>query len=193
MEMTCAILSGGKSTRMGQDKATIRVGENSLIGRTYAVAREVFTNIMVVSSLHESIDGISARMVHDVLPIPGSLTGIASALLHADTPYVFVLGCDMPFLTPGAILHTIQQAHGEHLIIPRTEAGFEPLHAIYHRSCLSPMLTFLERGHMKINDLFDYFCVRILLPCPVFFNNGVSVFTNINTREDLSRAERSLG
>jgi molybdopterin-guanine dinucleotide biosynthesis protein A len=178
---------------MGQDKATLRVGEGTLIGHTYAVAKKVFTDIMVVSSLHESIDGISARMVHDVLPIPGSLTGIATALLDADTPYVFVLGCDMPFLTPAAILYTIEQAHGEHLIIPRTEGGFEPLHAIYHRSCLSPMLTFLERGRMKIGDLFGFFCVRTLPPNPLFFNGGVSVFTNVNTREDLNRAERALG
>jgi molybdopterin-guanine dinucleotide biosynthesis protein A len=178
---------------MGRDKATIRIGENSLISHTYAVAKKVFTNIMVVSSLHKSIDGISARIVHDVLPIPGSLTGIATALLNADTPYVFVLGCDMPFLTHTAILYTVEQAGGEHLIIPRTEDGFEPLHAVYHRSCLSPVLTFLERGHMKITDLFAFFCLRTLPPSPVFFNDGVSVFTNVNTMEDLSRAERSLG
>ena len=191
--MTCAILSGGKSTRMGRDKATIRVGETSLIGHTYAVAKEIFTDIMVVSSLHTSIDGVAARIVHDALPIPGSLTGIASALLNADTPYVFVLGCDMPFLSHAAILYMIDQVHGEHVIIPRTEAGFEPLHAIYHRSCLSPMLTVLERGHMKVTDLFALLRVRALPSNPLFLNRGVSVFTNVNTREDLSRAEKALG
>ncbi len=193
METSCAILSGGKSTRMGQDKATIMVGECTLIGHTYAVAREVFADVMVVSSLHTSIDDVTARIVHDVLPIPGSLTGIASALLNANTPYVFVLGCDMPFLTHAAIRYMIEQAHGEHLIIPRTEAGFEPLHAIYHRSCLSPMLASLERGHMKIGDLFAFFRIKTVPPNPLFFNHGVSVFTNVNTREDLNRAQRALG
>lgn len=193
MEMECAILSGGKSTRMGTDKAMLRMGsEGTLIGRTYSVASEVFSDIMVVSSIHESIEGVRARIVHDVVPIPGSLTGIASALLHANKPYVFVLGCDMPFLTSAAILHIIDQVKGEQIIVPITEDGMEPLHAVYHRSCLSPMLSALERGHMKINLLFPFFCVKTLPPDPVFLNHGVSVFMNVNTREDLSRAERAL-
>ena len=178
---------------MGQDKATIRVGESTLIGRTYEVAKEVFEEIIVVSSLHRSIDGIPERIVHDVFPAPGSLTGIASALLHADTPYVFVLGCDMPFLTPRAMLYIIAQAKGEQIIVPLTEKGFEPLHAIYHRSCLSPMLTCIARGHMKTKLLFPFFCVKALPPDPSFFNESISVFTNVNTREDLSRAKRALG
>ena len=77
-----------------------------------------------------------------MLPIPGVLTGICiGAASTRDTPYVFVLGCDMPFLTPKAILYTIDQVHDEQIIVPRTEAGFEPIHAVYHRSCLSALLT----------------------------------------------------
>jgi molybdopterin-guanine dinucleotide biosynthesis protein A len=193
MDISCAILTGGKSTRMGRDKATLKVGEKTLVGHTHAIAREIFTDIMVISSLHASIEDVSARIVHDVLPMPGSLTGIASALLNADTPYVFVLGCDMPFLTATAIRHTIGQVHGEQVILPRTDGGFEPLHAVYHRSCLSFMLTCIERGHMKIERLFPFFRVKALPPDPAFLNRGVSVFTNVNTREDLTRAEKSLG
>lgn len=193
MEMTCAILSGGKSTRMGQDKATLRVGETTLIGQTHAVARNIFPDVMVVSSLHTSIEGVPARIVHDVLPVSGSLTGIASALLNADTPYVFILGCDMPFLTAAAILYVIDQVHGEQVIVPKTDEGFEPLHAIYHRSCLSSMLAHIELGYMKIERLFPFFSVRALPQNPSFLNHGVSVFTNVNTREDLNRAKRALG
>jgi molybdopterin-guanine dinucleotide biosynthesis protein A len=178
---------------MGQDKATMRVGEDTLIGRTHGVVRDIFPDIMVVSSLHASIEDVPVRIVHDVLPVPGSLTGIASALLDADTPYVFILGCDMPFLTPEAILYMMDQVHGEQVIVPRTDGGFEPLHAIYHRSCLSSMLTYIERGHMKIERLFPLFSVRPLPPDPAFLNHGVSVFTNVNTREDLNRAKRALG
>ncbi len=193
MEMTCAILSGGKSRRMGRDKATIQVGSTTLIRQAYDVAKGVFSDIMVVSSLHSTIEGVAARIVRD-LPAPsGSLTGIASALLNADTPYVFVLGCDMPFLTRAAIRYTMGEAHGEHIVIPQTQGGFEPMHAIYHRSCLSVMLSAIDRGNMKVSALFAFFCVKPLPPNPLFFNNGVSVFSNINTREELSRAERVLG
>jgi len=193
MDITCAILSGGKSRRMGRDKATVRVGKSTLIARTYGVVKEVFKDVMVVSSLHESIEGIPERIVHDVLPISGSLTGIASALLNADTRYVFALGCDMPFLTRAAMLYMVDRVHGQQIVIPKTEAGFEPLHAIYHRSCLSPMLTALGKGHMKVSRLLPFFCVETVPSNPSFFNRGVSVFTNVNTAEDLSSAERALG
>lgn len=193
MDISCAILTGGKSRRMGRDKATLRLGDTTLIGHTHDIARQVFTDIMVVSSLHASLDGVSARIIDDVLPMPGSLTGIASALINAETPYVFVLGCDMPFLTAAAIRHVVGQVRGEQIVVPRTDGGFEPLHAVYHRSCLSFMLTCIERGHMKIERLFPFFRVKALPPDAAFLNRGTSVFTNVNTREDLTRAERALG
>src|SRR5512137_2783705 len=133
MKVTCAILSGGKSRRMGRDKATIQIHGKTLIGHTFEVARKVFDEIIVVSTFHDTIPDIEARIVSDVLPVPGSLTGIVSALLWADTPYVFVLGCDMPFLREEAIRHVMNEEHGEAIVIPRTKAGYEPMHAIYHR------------------------------------------------------------
>jgi len=178
---------------MGRDKATIQVGSTTLIRHAYDMAYGAFVDIMVVSSVHRAIEGIEARIVRDVLPISGSLTGIVSALVAADTPYVFVLGCDMPFLTRAAICYTLSQVEGEQIVVPRTEAGFEPLHAVYHRSCLSTMLSAIERGHMKVARLFPFFSVKALPSNPLFFNEGVSVFTNVNTGEELSRAERVLG
>ncbi len=86
---------------MGRDKATILLRGKPLIAHVFDVAKKVFTDIMVVSSLHAAVDGMDARVVKDVLPVPGSLTGIVSALIASDTDYVFVLGCDMPFVTRG--------------------------------------------------------------------------------------------
>jgi molybdopterin-guanine dinucleotide biosynthesis protein A len=192
MEVTCAILSGGRSRRMGQDKATVLVRDKALINRTYEVARPIFDDVVIVSSFHQAFTGIKARVVKDIMPIPGSLTGIVSALLASQTPYVFVLGCDMPFLQESAIRYVISQIHGEDVIIPRAPAGFEPMHALYRRSCISPMLTALERGHLKVTALFPLFVVKTIPPNNLFFRDGVSVFTNINTREDLRRAEQAL-
>ena len=187
---------------MGRDKATVPLGGKPLIAHVFDVAKRVFTDIMVVSSLHTAVDGMDARVVKDILPLPGALTGIVSALLAADTDYVFVLGCDMPFVTAEAMRYVVEAAAGEDIIIPQTEGGLEPMHALYRRSCISPMLTALGRGHMKIAglvsgrmkiaDIFAMVSVRVLPPDPVFFNRGVSVFMNVNTEEDLRRAERLI-
>ncbi|OPY69859.1 MAG: putative molybdenum cofactor guanylyltransferase [Syntrophorhabdaceae bacterium PtaU1.Bin034] len=177
---------------MGRDKATIRVGDKPLIRYTYDVVKRIFSRIMVVSSRHEAIEGVEARIVEDVFPISGSMTGIVSALLNSDTGYVFVVGCDMPFLNEQAIRYMIDEVNGEDILVPRTEGGLEPTHAIYNRSCISPMLTALERGQMKIRGVFDLLRVRILPVNSLFFNGDVSVFTNVNNQEDLERAKRAL-
>jgi molybdenum cofactor guanylyltransferase len=192
MEVTCAILAGGRSRRMGRDKAMIQVGETTLLEHTYEIARRVFQDIVVVSSLHNALPGVNARIVRDVLPVSGSLTGIVSALLAVETPYVFVLGCDMPFLSEKAIRYVMNENRGESIVIPRTEAGFEPMHAMYHRCCISAMLTAISCNHMKIGALLPYFSTRLVLTNPSFFNEGASVFMNVNTREDLRRAEEAL-
>ena len=177
---------------MGRDKATVLLDGKPLIAHVFDVAKRVFTDIMVVSSLYTAVDGIKARVVKDILPLPGSLTGIVSALIASDTDYVFVLGGDMPFITAEAMRYVVEAAAGEDIIIPQTEGGLEPMHALYRRSCISPMLAALGRGHMKITGLLALLQVLVLPPDPVFFNRGVSVFMNINTEEDLRRAERLI-
>ena len=193
MEVTCAILAGGKSKRMGRDKALIPVGDRALLSRVYAVAEEVFTDIFVLSNLHTHLDKVRGPIVKDVIPRQGPMIGIVSALLYARTTYVFVLACDMPFLRKEAIEYVLTAARGEDIVIPKTEKGFEPLHALYNRSCISPLLSAIERGRMKIPDIFPLLSVKVVEGKEVFASQGLSIFTNINTEEDLSRAQSLIG
>jgi molybdopterin-guanine dinucleotide biosynthesis protein A len=190
MDVSCAILAGGKSIRMGRDKATLQVCNKALIQLVYEKAHHVFEDILVVSSHHERFFGIEAPIVRDILPVPSSIVGIASALLAANTPYVFVLACDMPFVTVQSIEHVLKEIHGEDIIVPHTNNGFEPLHAAYNRSCISIMLTRIGLQRLKVADLFPFFSVREVGESPAFTNKGVSVFTNVTVEEDLSLVQR---
>jgi molybdopterin-guanine dinucleotide biosynthesis protein A len=185
MDVTCAILAGGKSSRMGKDKATIEVCNKALIQQVYEKARHVFKKILIVSSLHEQFSGIEAPIVKDIFPLRSSIVGIASALLSANTPYVFVLACDMPFVTAQSIEHVLKEVHGEDIVIPRTQYGFEALHAVYNRSCLSIMLTRIGLQRLKVTDILPFLSVREVGEHPAFINKEISVFTNINIEEDL--------
>ena len=190
MDVTCAILAGGKSSRMGRDKATLEVCNKPLIQQVYEKARHVFRKILIVSSQHEQLNGIEAPIVKDIFPFRSSIVGIASALLSANTPYVFVLACDMPFVTAQSIEHVLKEVHGEDIVIPRTRYGFEALHAVYNRSCLSIMLTHIGLQRLKVTDIFPFFSVREVGEHPAFLNKEISVFTNINVEEDLSLVQR---
>ncbi len=188
VNVVSAILAGGKSTRIGRDKATLVLDSEPLIRRVYDVAREAFNHIIVVSSDHTVLPGINIPIIKDVVSVQSPLAGIVSALIHTGADYVFALACDMPFLSGGAIKYMLNNIAGEDIIIPKTEKGYEPLHAIYNRSCISYMLTLIERGRYKVRDAFPYLSVKAVEESPLFFCNGVSVFTNINTKEEFERA-----
>jgi molybdopterin-guanine dinucleotide biosynthesis protein A len=187
VHVVSAILAGGKSIRMGRDKATLVLDSELLIQRVYGVAREVFNNIIVVSNDHDVLPGMDIPIIRDVVAVRSPLAGIVSALIHTDADYVFALACDMPFLSAEAMRYMLDNVSGEDIIIPETGKGYEPLHALYGRSCISYMLTCIERGKYKIRDILPYLSVKIVKEAPLFFRDGISVFTNINTKEEFKR------
>ena len=185
MEMTCAILAGGQSTRMGRDKATIEAGGKNLAAFVFDKVREVFGGVMVISRHHDRIEGVQAPIYKDMFPYRSPVVGIATALLHAETEYVFVVACDMPFISRKVLEFMIGEARGEDIVIPRTKAGYEPLHAIYRRSCLAPMLYLMEKEKLGVINVLPYVSAKILEDESVFSVDGHSIFTNINTVDDL--------
>jgi molybdenum cofactor guanylyltransferase len=189
MKMTCAILAGGKSTRMGKDKATIKIGGRPLIHIVYERVKEVFDDVIIISRFHDSIEGINTPVLKDVVPFGNTMTGIVSALLYSQTPYTFVVACDMPFLSTEAFKYMVNEATGEDIIIPKTQWGFEPLHAIYNRSCMGHLFRLIEQNKFKITGALPFVSVKELGEQPCFFRNNSSVFTNINTMKDLSMVE----
>jgi molybdopterin-guanine dinucleotide biosynthesis protein A len=189
MKMTCAILAGGKSTRMGQDKATIKIGERPLIHIVYDKVKEAFDDIIIISRLHDTIEGINAPVLKDVVPFGNTMTGIVSAMLYSETPYTFVVACDMPLLSTETFKYMVNEATGEDIIIPKTRWGFEPLHAIYNRSCMAHLFRLIEQKRFKITEVLPFVSVKELEEQPCFFRNNTSVFTNINTMKDLSMVE----
>ncbi len=178
---------------MGRDKATMTFKGKPLVAHMYDILRELFPKILIISSYHSRIEGVEAPVLQDIVPRRGSMVGIASALLYATTDYVFVVGCDMPFIRKETISYMIEQTRTEDIVVPWTEAGYEPLHALYNRSCLPHMLRAIDFDRMKVSDLFRFLSVKVITDAALFFNKGVSTFTNINTEEDLSVAERLIG
>lgn len=185
MNFTCAILAGGASVRMGRDKATLTINNKTLIEYTYEKVRGIFKDIIIISNHHEGINGIEAPILKDFITIQNPLVGIASALIYSNTPYVFVLACDMPNISAAGIDYMIKNTNGEDIIIPLTEKGYEPLHALYNRSCIPYMLRLIDQRRFKITNLFPYLYIKTLGMNPCFFLNGESVFININKMEDV--------
>ncbi|HEX2964215.1 MAG TPA: molybdenum cofactor guanylyltransferase [Syntrophorhabdaceae bacterium] len=184
-DIGCAILAGGRSSRFGQDKATIRIDGKTLVGRVYDAASLVFTDVVVVSSRHRELKDVPAPILRDALPCPGAMTGIITALLHSRTEYTFVVACDMPLVSADVIAYMAGELSEEDIVIPRTRWGYEPLHAIYSRACLAPLLALVRKGRFKITDVLPFVSVKELREEERFIRNGRLIFTNVNTLNDL--------
>jgi len=188
VDTACAILAGGRSLRMGRDKATAQFQGTTLIKTVFDRVKTEFDDILIVSSMHGSFDGIDAPIVKDLFPIQTPMAGIATALLYANKPRVFVVACDMPLITGRAIRCLVDAPGNSDIVIPMVGEYYEPLHAVYSRFCLPHFLRLISLDRLKISRVFPYVAMRVINNDPCFRNDhGDLVFTNINTIEELER------
>ena len=124
-----AILAGGKSSRMGRDKALLDFNGQPLISHIAQILAPIFDETIVVTSNPKIAEAANLPAVADTFPNRGPLAGIHAALSHYQAP-TFVIACDMPHLNADFIRYLIQDFDGA-ARVPLSDDGFEPLHAIY--------------------------------------------------------------
>ena len=197
MKTSCSgvILSGGLSTRFsGNDKAFVTVGGRPMIEHLLSVFRPLFDDIVLVTNDPVKYLSWNLHIVTDIFSCRSSLTGIHAGLFHADHPHAFFAACDAPFLRP-EVVRSLLEALGssDDVVIPVTSAGLEPLCAIYSKRCLAAIENMLNRQHFKIQSFFP--SVRVMKIDEERLRSAdpeLISFFNINTPEDLARAETWL-
>ncbi|HEY5975248.1 MAG TPA: bifunctional molybdenum cofactor guanylyltransferase MobA/molybdopterin-guanine dinucleotide biosynthesis adaptor protein MobB [Geobacteraceae bacterium] len=184
--ITGVILVGGKSSRMGQDKAFVEVAGQPLFDRVLAAFREVFTEIVLVGDRAD-------RFAHTGLPVypdryPGSaLGGLYSGLHYAKTPYVFVCACDVPYPSVPLIRLILAANQGHDVVVPKSHAGLEPLFALYGKNCLEQMRQLLEAGNFRVYDFYPAVNTRYLEPEEFdHLPDAQRSFLNLNTPAELA-------
>jgi len=172
-----------------------RINNQLLIERTIERISPLAQPVLVVTS-REQFDSIaasslSANVVVDAYPGKGALGGLYTGLAKADSLYSFVVGCDMPFLNRDLIGYIINNSHGFDVVVPKMQKMAEPLHALYSKNCLKPILKMLREGELGISHLFDLVKTRYVNERELAqFDTEKLSFFNINTLEDLQKARQ---
>jgi FdhD protein len=183
--VTGVILAGGESRRMGSDKSLLPLDGGRFIDHAYRTLAALFDEVLIVTNSPDLYAGLPCRKVPDLYPLKGSLAGIHSGLSHARTDKIFVVACDMPFLSAEVIRRLCAGGEAADVIIPRSERGVEPLHALYDTRCLPAVEELLDAGEKKIVRFFPR--VRVCeVPTAAFTDcdpEGRS-FRNINTPQE---------
>jgi molybdopterin-guanine dinucleotide biosynthesis protein A len=134
-DITCAVLAGGKSRRMnGENKALIEIGQHSNLEKIIRLSEKYFFETILIANNHNRFDDLKNLKVYsDLFKNVGPLGGIHSALVNSSTEFVFLLPCDMPFISERLVLDEVDQFRKQScdIIVPRIGDFFEPLHSIY--------------------------------------------------------------
>ena len=185
--MTGIILSGGKNSRMGVNKAFLEMNGVRLIDHILSVYRKIFSEIIIVTNEPLAYTEFPDTMiVTDIYKGKGSLGGIYTGLFYARNDYAFVAACDMPSLNIDFILFMMEQIGNYEIVVPELSEGFQALHAIYSRRCLPAIKKMILADKLKISGLFkDIRSSKITEDKIKPFNQDGRLFLNLNTPEDL--------
>ncbi len=174
---------------MGRDKAVLEIGGKRLIDRLVEGLRRIFPEVLVVANTPGPYEKLGVRVVPDLVPDKGPLGGIYTGTTVAAHPWAFVMACDMPFFNPGLIHHLASLIGDRDAVVPYTD-DWEPLCALYAKTCLSQMEPLIRADDLKVARFFPDVRVRRVEMDELrpYDPEGLSLF-NMNTPEEFARAE----
>jgi molybdopterin-guanine dinucleotide biosynthesis protein A len=189
--LTGLVLTGGKSSRMGTDKAMLRLPDGAtLLEHAIAVLSAVATEIRIIGSREKYGDvASSATIVEDIFPERGPLGGIHAALASTDTELNLVLAVDTPAVTPALLEYLVTRAAASDalVVVPEIEGRLQPLCAVYRKEFYRLAQRSLEAGRNKVDGAFEA-ASTLILRQDEFEAAGFSadLFRNLNTVEEWS-------
>ncbi|HEX6268764.1 MAG TPA: molybdenum cofactor guanylyltransferase [Anaerolineales bacterium] len=204
--LTVCIQAGGQSSRMGEDKALKPFLGRPLIERVVERLSPIADELIVTTNRSDdhafliTSTGPIGQSVHrlrllpDLKPGRGALGGLYTAIASAKNPIVAVVACDMPFassrlIEAGSRLLVEEEAD---VVIPKSNEGYEPLHAVYRReTCLPAIEAAIDANQWKVIAWFPQVKVRVLTPEEIKrYDPPGLAFWNVNTPEEFAEAEK---
>jgi molybdopterin-guanine dinucleotide biosynthesis protein A len=193
-DVAAFVLAGGKSTRMGTDKAFLELGGATLIEHALDLVKQVTSRVFVVGD--QGKFGKYSEVVEDVYKYRGPLGGIHAALVRTMSDFNFVLGVDLPFVSKTFIEHLLLRAEqaGAVVTVPRCESRFQPLCAVYRKEFAAVANNSLLAGHNKIDSLFAQVKTEIVEETELVREGfSVEMFRNLNSPADWEQAKLEQG
>ena len=151
------VLAGGRSSRMGSDKALLRYKGRTLVECVATQVHRAAGNVTLVGN-PDKYSYLGYPVIRDIYPGSGPLAGIHAALTATRSDWNLIVACDMPELTAGLLTRILRRAQrgNAHAVIPAGPSGLpEPLCAAYNRCALGGITQALDRGTRKVMDGLD--------------------------------------
>ena len=189
---SAVILAGGLNSRMGgRNKAFLEVGGKDILERLLETLMPLFDDILLVTREPGLYRGRPVKVVTDIYEVRSSLTGIHAGLVHAASPFAFMVACDAPFLQPALVRRLLGEIEPlADVIVPVRDGRYEPLCAVYSKRCIPFVEDMLDRKKFRIFDFFDDIRLKIVGDEQLRGVDGeMRSFFNVNTPRALQASQ----
>ena len=187
---TCAIiLAGGKSSRMGADKALLEYDNKSFLEYVVAAVNPLARETLLVTDRADKYTLPNVRVVADLLSEAGPVAGIVTGLLAVGPGVHFVVPCDMP-LVSGSVLQLLRTACTPEwdAAVPERNGEREPLYAVYRDTALPKLRHYLESGRRSARGALTDLRVRTVGEAELRrADPNLASFANVNTPQELAQ------
>lgn len=207
IEYDAYILIGGRSSRLGRDKAAVDLGGRTLAQRAFHTVSEALPKsritFVATNEVQFAIEAILAdgRFIFDLIPDRGPLGGLHAALADTQSSWIFVLACDYPFVSSEMIRLLAEKVSDEYGVVApdQSDGRLQPLCAFYKTEEARPIVQEMIDRPRVPPPLHEI--VKELKPCIVSPSEYRALaaserfFVNVNTDLDLDLAreiERKL-
>lgn len=192
--LAIVVLAGGESRRMGQNKALMPFLNQPLIERVIQRLSPLADELLVITNKPELYEFLGVILTPDLLPGRGALGGLYTALSSAHQPLTAVVACDMPFVSPTLIAAMRDElVRGSwDAVIPDSQQGAEPFHAVYRReTCLPLIEAALKADKWRVDAWFNEATLkRFTIQETAAYDPQQLAFKNVNTPDEWNEAEQ---
>ncbi len=170
------VLSGGRSSRMGRDKALLPIEGSVLVERTAVRVRAAAGSVTLIGA-PERYGHLGLPVAADLIENCGPIGGLYTALKKTRADWNLLVACDMPGLTVEFLRELLDVARqcGSTCLVPQTESGLHPLCAVYHRRAEGAVASAIEHKRFKMHDLLE------VLEAQSFPVAEAAMLENVNT------------
>ncbi len=196
-DVTGIVLAGGRSRRLGRDKALLPFEGEPLVVRAVRLLKGLCPEVLVITGEERRYTALlDVPVVEDLVKGAGPLGGLYTGLAVSSHDYNLVVACDMPLLDRkvlSLLLERIEQSPQAEAILPEVRGQLEPFPGIYHRGCSAKIRELLARGSRRVHEFLELVPKAVIAAEEVLaLDPDLQSFINLNSPEELEELEARL-
>ncbi len=186
-DITGIILSGGKSSRMGENKSFLKIGNKTIIELILELMKSIFTNVIIITNTLDEYKFLDVSLYEDIYKWKGPLAGIHSGLTHSKTEKNFVISCDTPLMTKEMVEYILNFKTEKPISFCEAAGYHQPLVGVYKKEVVTEIEMLLNTKNEIIDRSLHHFLkivsAEIIHPGDLYMYND-EIFFNVNKKED---------